>query len=323
MSGQHTEANQRPSTVPISLGRPFFQPKHVTQTKDGSIKILKGNQLHIVRGDVSGKRDMKVWEPLAKLLQKPEIMDRLHTFAEEEFEYCRVVEERRLKKEHATRTSQLDNSKLRERIRLKTHMEKIRYRCSAEGVMEDIRRRNGLLKEDSWWSNKSRKKIAYGLTHKTKKKKRILRTEESIASVSDGLPDLCFDFAPPQHPGRSPFGHCATNGVAWWENYLIKKPRPNREILAKRLVDVELDTEPLSLRPVEEDLRRYTDESNALMIPRLHPGQKNSKRPSTVHCDGRVSTSTHKHKMRKRRSRTRLSNQQIKCKQGSKSRSTL
>ena len=145
---------------------------------------------------------MKVWEPLAKLLEKPEIMDRLHTFAEEEFEYCRVVEERRLKKEHATRTSQLDNSKLRERIRLKTHMEKIRYRCSAEGVMEDIRRRNGLLKEDSWWSNKSRKNVAYGLTHKTKKKKRILRKEESIASVSDGLPDLCFDFAPPQHPGR-------------------------------------------------------------------------------------------------------------------------
>ena len=323
MSGKSTGTHHRPSTVPISLGRPFFQPKHVTQTKDGSIKILKGNQLHIVRGDVSGKRDVKVWEPLVKLLQKPEIMDQLHTFAEEEFEYSRLVEERRLKKEYATRTSQIDNSKLRERIRLKTHMEKIRYRCSAEGVMEDIRRRNGLLKEDSWWSNKSRKKVAYGLTHKTKKKKRILEKEESIASVSDGLPDLCFDFAPPQHPGRSPFGHCATNGVAWWENYLIKKPRPTREILAKRPVDVELDTEPISLRPVEEDIRLHAVEPNALMIPRLHPGQKNRKRPNTVHCDRRVSNITTTHKIRKHGSRTRLSNQQIKCKRGKKSRSIV
>ena len=273
---QHVNSNgKRPSTVPISLGRPFFQPKHVACAKDGTIKILQPHQIHIVRGDASGKRAMKAWEPLVKLLQKPIIMDKLHKFAEEEFEFHKCVEERRLKKEHATRVSQLDNSKFAEKIKLKTHLEKIQYRCSPEGVMEDIRRRNGLLKEDSWWSNRSRRKLAQGLTHKTKKKRRPPPKAESIASVSDGLPDLCFDFDPPDHPGRSPFGHCATNGVAWWENYLIKKPRPSREKLSERPVDVELDTEPLSLRPVEEDLINYQVEPNSLMIPRLQPKNNN------------------------------------------------
>ena len=137
-----------------------------------------------------------------------------------------------MKKEHATRTSQIDNSKLRERIRLKTHMEKIRYRCSAEGVMEDIRRRNGLLKEDSWWSNKSRKKVAYGLTHKTKKKKRILRKRNHCICIGWSARSV-LRFRPPQHPVVRHLVIVLQMGLPW-ENYLIKKPRPNREILAKR-----------------------------------------------------------------------------------------
>jgi len=284
LSGKQPEnINNRPSTVPVSLGRPFFQPKHVACAKDGRIKIIQPGQLHIVRGDVSGKRTMTAWAPLVKLLQKPMIMEKLHKYAEEEFEFHKCVEERRLKKEYVTRICQLDNSRFAEKIKLKSRMEKIRYRCSPEGVMEDIRRRNGLLNEDSWWSNRSRKKLVHGLQHRTKKKKKRLPPRaQSIASVSDGLPDLCFDFDPPEHPGRSPFGHCATNGLAWWENYLTKKPRPTREELSQKPVNVELDTEPLSLRPTEGHIMDYHVETHSLMIPRLQPVAKNIARARTT-----------------------------------------
>ncbi len=283
LSGKQPQnINNRPATVPISLGRPFFQPKHVARSKDGTIKIIQPSQLHIVRGDASGKRTMKAWAPLVELLRKPMIMEKLHKYAEEEFEFHKHVEERRLKKEYVTRICQLDNSRFAEKIKLKSRMEKIRYRCSPEGVMEDIRRRNGLLKEDSWWSTRSRKNLAHGLQHKTKKKKRPPPKAESIASVSDGLPDLCFDFDPPEHPGRSPFGHCATNGLAWWENYLTKKPRPTREELSQKPVDVELDTEPLSLRPTEEEIMKYHIENNSLIIPRLQPVTRSLSRAHTT-----------------------------------------
>ena len=68
---QHVNSNgKRPSTVPISLGRPFFQPKHVACAKDGTIKILQPHQIHIVRGDASGKRACESMGAISKTVTK-------------------------------------------------------------------------------------------------------------------------------------------------------------------------------------------------------------------------------------------------------------
>ena len=278
---------KRPSTAPINLGAPFFNPSVITRTpRHGGIKVMKASQLHIVRGEVSGAKALPTWTPLEDLLKRPDIRAKMHRCAEEEFEFSKLVEERRLKKEYVMIRAQEENRKYEEKKQILTRMEMIKYRCSPEGVMEDIMRRNGLLKQPSWMSG-SRKKLAKGLNAKPKQK--LLRKvfiEESEPSIYSPDSSWCFEFNPPEHPGESPFGRCATDGRAWWENFLIKKQRPSRLELADIPVDVEADIEPLLLVPLEQQVRNYSathPNPDGLHIPRLQPVSTRSRvRPVTA-----------------------------------------
>ena len=206
------------------------------------------------------------WSILGNLVKTSE--ERIRDLEDQEREFREVKFEREKIRANAFKYAKVLNESYEKRIAQKERQKRLDFAFSPAGRMAEIRRMYGLDRRQQ--DNTKTSKSAFQNFDKKSKKKATSAELGSVVTSNDFDTNstlLSLDMHDEFVGDELGFGEVATHGRAYWENWLVKKPRPTREELAFREVDVEADREPEHMRPILPDFKHHAGEESTLLRP--------------------------------------------------------
>ena len=239
-----------------------LKPSSRVQNSDKTMMMMMMARTTTMATPVTGM----TWSILGNLVKTSE--ERIRDLEDQEREFREVKFEREKIRANAFKYAKVLNESYEKRIAQKERQKRLDFAFSPAGRMAEIRRMYGLDRRQQ--DNTKTSKSAFQNFDKKSKKK---ATSAEIRSVvtSNGVDTnstlLSLDMDDEFVGDELGFGEVATHGRAYWENWLVKKPRPTREELAFREVDVEADREPEHMRPILPDFKHHVGKKSILLRP--------------------------------------------------------